>query len=102
VRLRLTALYVGLFLASGACLLVITYFLVAQQLPGKLMVQSSTGNATSGTPGTGQVLITGGTSAATACAVPENGTPPTAQPERSGTSIVWQSTGGNVYSVSAK
>jgi len=79
VRLRLTALYVGLFLASGACLLVITYFLVAQQLPGKLMVQSSTGNATSGTPGTGQVLITGGTSAATACAVPENGTPPTAQ-----------------------
>ncbi len=35
VRLRLTALYVGLFLASAACLLVITYFLVAQQLPGR-------------------------------------------------------------------
>ncbi|MBV9447994.1 MAG: HAMP domain-containing histidine kinase [Streptosporangiaceae bacterium] len=33
VRLRLTLLYVGLFLASAACLLVITYFLVAQQLP---------------------------------------------------------------------
>jgi signal transduction histidine kinase len=33
VRLRLTLLYVSLFLASAACLLVITYFLVAQQLP---------------------------------------------------------------------
>jgi outer membrane protein assembly factor BamB len=31
-----------------------------------------------------------------------DGTPPTAQPERRGESIVWQSTGGNVYSVSAK
>jgi outer membrane protein assembly factor BamB len=31
-----------------------------------------------------------------------DGTPATAQPDRSGTSIVWQSTGGNVYSVSAK
>jgi signal transduction histidine kinase len=33
VRLRLTLLYVGLFLASAACLLMITYFLVEQQLP---------------------------------------------------------------------
>jgi signal transduction histidine kinase len=33
VRLRLTLLYVGLFLASAACLLTITYFLVEQQLP---------------------------------------------------------------------
>jgi len=33
VRLRLTLLYVGLFLASAACLLVIIYFLAAQQLP---------------------------------------------------------------------
>ncbi len=51
MRLRLTALYVGLFLASGACLLVITYFLVAQQLPGTLTVQSRTsgGNAAGGT-----------------------------------------------------
>ena len=32
VQLRLTMLYVGLFLASAACLLVVTYFLVAQQL----------------------------------------------------------------------
>ena len=31
-----------------------------------------------------------------------DGTPATAQPERRGESIVWQSTGGNVYSVSAK
>ncbi len=33
VRLRLTLLYVGLFLASAAGLLTITYFLVEQQLP---------------------------------------------------------------------
>jgi len=33
VRLRLTLLYVGLFLASAACLLTMTYFLVDQQLP---------------------------------------------------------------------
>jgi len=31
-----------------------------------------------------------------------DGTPATAQPDRRGTSIVWQSTGGNVYSVSAQ
>jgi len=31
-----------------------------------------------------------------------DGTPATAQPDRRGASIVWQSTGGNVYSVSAK
>ena len=33
VRMRLTLLYVGLFLVSAACLLTITYFLVDQQLP---------------------------------------------------------------------
>jgi signal transduction histidine kinase len=33
VRLRLTLLYTGLFLASTACLLALTYFLVAQALP---------------------------------------------------------------------
>jgi signal transduction histidine kinase len=33
VRLRLTLLYVGLFLVSAACLLSITYLLVEQQLP---------------------------------------------------------------------
>ena len=31
--MRLTLLYVGLFLVSAACLLTITYFLVDQQLP---------------------------------------------------------------------
>jgi signal transduction histidine kinase len=40
VRLRLTLLYVGLFLVSAACLLSITYFLVDQQLP---QVTSSSG-----------------------------------------------------------
>jgi signal transduction histidine kinase len=40
VRLRLTLLYVGLFLVSAACLLTITYFLVDQQLP---QVTSSSG-----------------------------------------------------------
>src|SRR5579859_4597291 len=33
VRMRLTMLYVGLFLASAAALLTITYFLVEQRLP---------------------------------------------------------------------
>jgi len=43
VRLRLTLLYVGLFLASAACLLVITYFLVARQLPGTVTLRTSGG-----------------------------------------------------------
>ena len=34
LRLRLTLLYGSLFLVSGTGLLAITYFLVAQQLPG--------------------------------------------------------------------
>jgi signal transduction histidine kinase len=46
VRLRLTLLYVGLFLASAACLLVITYFLVAQQLPQVTL--STNGGGSSG------------------------------------------------------
>ncbi|HEX5292684.1 MAG TPA: HAMP domain-containing sensor histidine kinase [Streptosporangiaceae bacterium] len=73
VRLRLTLLYVGLFLASAACLLVITYFLVAQQLPGTVTLRTSGG----GTPGTGG-QVTGGTGVgAAACAPPTDGTPPT-------------------------
>jgi signal transduction histidine kinase len=71
--LRLTLLYVGLFLASAACLLVITYFLVAQQLPTTFTVRTSGG----GTAGVGGTLITGGNSVANACA-PVPGTPPTA------------------------
>jgi hypothetical protein len=64
--LRLTLLYVGLFLASTAGLLTITYFLVAQQLPATLTLRSSGG----GTAGTSGTLVTGGTSVGTACAPP--------------------------------
>ena len=77
MRLRLTALYVGLFLASAACLLVITYFLVAQQLPGTLAIRTTGGGTGAGTS---QEIVTGGTagtSATTACALPDDGTPPT-------------------------
>jgi signal transduction histidine kinase len=79
VRLRLTVLYVGLFLASAAGLLVITYFLVAQQLPGTLSVRSITGGGTGA--GTSQAIVAGGTagtSAITACAPSPDGTAPTA------------------------
>jgi signal transduction histidine kinase len=48
VRLRLTLLYIGLFLVSAACLLTITYFLVDQQMP---QVTSSS---------SGVIAITGG------------------------------------------
>ena len=53
VRLRLTLLYVGLFLASAACLLVITYFLVAQQLPATLTVRTGGGGGGGGGGGQG-------------------------------------------------
>src|SRR6266481_6733356 len=70
VRLRLTLLYVGLFLASAACLLVITYFLVAQQLPQTLTLRTSGGGTagapgTAGTAGAGGQLVIGGASIAT-------------------------------------
>jgi len=74
VRLRLTLLYVGLFLASAACLLVITYFLVAQQLPATLTVRTNGGGA-AGTSGT---LVTGGSGVAASC-TPSPGTLPTAE-----------------------
>ncbi len=83
VRLRLTLLYIGLFLASAACLLVITYFLVARQLPqtvaftGNGSGTAGSGAAGVGTGGSGGQLITGGTSIATACAPPSDNTPPT-------------------------
>ena len=72
--MRLTLLYVGLFLASGACLLVITYFLVAQQLPTTLTLHTSEGGA-AGTSGT---LVTGGSGVAASC-TPSPGTLPTAE-----------------------
>jgi signal transduction histidine kinase len=52
VRLRLTLLYVGLFLASAAGLLVIVYFLLAQQLPN-IRATSCAGTS----PGTGGSLM---------------------------------------------
>src|SRR5207247_765349 len=81
VRLRLTLLYVGLFLASAPCLLVITYFLVAQQLPGTVTLRTSGG----GTPGTSGQVVTGGTGAGAgagtgACAPPADGAPRTGAP----------------------
>jgi len=68
VRLRLTLLYVGLFLASAAGLLTITYFGVEHQLP---QVTTST---------SGVVAISGaselGTGVATACDPPPDGSAP--------------------------
>jgi signal transduction histidine kinase len=56
VRMRLTLLYVGLFLASAACLLTITYFLVRQQLPqvttNSGMVVTQGGGMLGGVPAT--------------------------------------------------
>jgi signal transduction histidine kinase len=65
VRLRLTLLYLGLFMASTACLLVITYFLVAQQLP------QTTTIAVSGNEGKEQVV--GGTGVGTTACLPSAG-----------------------------
>ncbi len=65
VRLRLTLLYLGLFLACSACLLVITYFLVARQLPQPVVLTN--GNGVSGIAvGTGPV-ITGGVGLPATC-----------------------------------
>jgi len=64
VRLRFTLLYLGLFLASAACLLVITYLLVARQLPQTATVQArqvSQGGAVN------DEIIVGGTSIPTSC-----------------------------------
>jgi len=82
VRLRLTLLYVGLFLASAACLLVITYFLVARQLPGTVTLRTSAGGtagtSAGGTAGTSGTVITGGAGAGVAaCTPPPDGMPPT-------------------------
>jgi signal transduction histidine kinase len=89
VRLRLTLLYVGLFLASAACLLVITYFLVAQQLPTTVTLHAG-GSGTAGTSGT---LVTGGTSVATACA-PAPGTVPTVEQMNACQELVQQTAAG--------
>jgi signal transduction histidine kinase len=73
VRLRLTLLYVGLFLASAACLLVITYFLVAHELPTTTTFALHTSGGAAGTGGT---VVTGGSGVAAVCA-PTGATLPT-------------------------
>ena len=100
VRLRLTLLYVGLFLASTAGLLVITYFLVAQQLPPTLTLRTSAGGAagtsgtsgTSATSGSGGQVVTGGGGVA-AC-TPPTGTLPTAEQMNACQQLVQQTAAG--------
>jgi signal transduction histidine kinase len=59
VRLRLTVLYIGLFLACAAGLLLITYLLVARQLPQTLALHAgAAGGAASGE------VVTGGAGSA--------------------------------------
>ena len=65
VRLRLTLLYVGLFLASAACLLTITYFLLEGQLPQV----TSSGGAITVNGGSGPVTV-GGSAAGSCAAAP--------------------------------
>jgi signal transduction histidine kinase len=72
VRMRITVLYIGTFLASAACLLVITYFLVAGQLPAPVTATSG-GIAILG--GSGQVA-TSGPSITTACGPAQAGSVP--------------------------
>jgi signal transduction histidine kinase len=68
--LRLTVLYLGLFLASAACLLIITYFLVAQRLPAAPVTMSNGAGA-----GAGQ-LITGSMGPGLACQPSPDGAAP--------------------------
>ncbi|HEY6314974.1 MAG TPA: ATP-binding protein [Streptosporangiaceae bacterium] len=74
VRLRFTLLYVGMFLASTACLLTITYFLVEQQLPRPITTSSN--GAIAIIDGSGQ-LSTSGAGLAGVCSVPQGGALPT-------------------------
>jgi signal transduction histidine kinase len=87
VRLRLTMLYGSLFLLSGACLLVITYFLVAQQLSARLQVSSAAAGAGSAATAPITVPETGGSIAGVSgggvsCYLTTNGTPQAVQPSR--------------------
>jgi len=74
--MRLTLLYVGLFLTSAACLLTITYFLVEQQLP---QVTTSAGAVIMGRDG----QVTGGSASGTAACSPAPDTLPA--PAQAGT-----------------
>jgi signal transduction histidine kinase len=62
IRLRLTALYGGLFLASGAALLAITYFLVARQFNSRFFISAGKPEivASVADSGSGVVLEGGG------------------------------------------
>jgi signal transduction histidine kinase len=75
VRLRLTLLYIGLFLASAACLLVITYFLVERALP-QLPQMVTNGRGSAGSTGVGVRIGTGGTVSG-ACDFSPTASPPT-------------------------
>jgi signal transduction histidine kinase len=57
IRLRLTLVYGGLFLASGAALLTITYFLVAHQYTGRFFLDTGNGAAV-------KVIVKGNTAVA--------------------------------------
>ncbi len=88
VRLRLTAVYVTLFLFTGACLLMITYFLVDQNAAKPVMIKTgvqaggrvpvgpgSPGGAVVSGSGGGAAVVRGGQSclAASAAARPNRG-----------------------------
>jgi signal transduction histidine kinase len=57
IRLRLTLVFGGLFLASGAALLTITYFLVAHQYTGRFFLDTGNGGAV-------KVIVKGNTTVA--------------------------------------
>jgi signal transduction histidine kinase len=71
VRLRLTLLYLGLFLACSSCLLVITYFLVAGQLPQPVVLTN--GNGVTGVAVGSGPVVTGGVGLPATCAPPQGG-----------------------------
>jgi signal transduction histidine kinase len=73
IRLRLTLVYGALFLASGAGLLVITYLLVAHQLPQPVAARAQTRSFGTGGGSGALYVVSGGTSG---CLL----TPPTAPP----------------------
>ena len=76
MRLRLTLLYIGLFLASAACLLVITYFLVQRALPQLPQVVTSSSGSVSSTAA-GMRIGTGGGTVSSACDFSSAASPPT-------------------------
>jgi signal transduction histidine kinase len=76
VRLRLTLLYIGLFLVSAACLLVITYFLVQRTLP-QLPQRVTNGSGSAASTAAGVRISTGGAAVSSACDFSPTASPPT-------------------------